>query len=84
MRLTAMVPAALLLLTSAPALARLSAAFFSLSGANHEFVHSSLILAPGSIALVPSGFAIEVPPGFEMQVRPRSGLAAKHDGSGST
>ena len=27
---------------------------------------------------MPTGFAIEVPPGFEMQVRPRSGLAAKH------
>jgi dUTP pyrophosphatase len=36
------------------------------------------MLAPGAIALVPTGFAIEVPPGFEMQVRPRSGLAAKH------
>lgn len=35
-------------------------------------------LARGEIALVPTGFAIEVPEGFEMQVRPRSGLAAKH------
>lgn len=32
----------------------------------------------GEIALVPTGIAIEVPEGFEMQVRPRSGLAAKH------
>jgi dUTP pyrophosphatase len=37
-----------------------------------------LTLAPGAIALVPTGLTIEVPPGFEMQVRPRSGLAAKH------
>jgi dUTP pyrophosphatase len=32
----------------------------------------------GTIAKIPSGFAIEVPEGFEMQVRARSGLAAKH------
>jgi len=41
-------------------------------------VDATLTLARGDIALVPTGFAIEVPPGFEMQVRPRSGLAAKH------
>jgi dUTP pyrophosphatase len=41
-------------------------------------VESPLVLAPGGLALVPTGFAIEVPEGFEMQVRPRSGLAAKH------
>ena len=35
-------------------------------------------LAPGAIAIVPCGFAIAVPPGYEAQVRPRSGLAAKH------
>jgi dUTP pyrophosphatase len=29
-------------------------------------------------ALVPTGFALQLPPGFEAQVRPRSGLAAKH------
>jgi dUTP pyrophosphatase len=37
-----------------------------------------LELAPGAIAMVPSGLAIEVPAGFEMQLRPRSGLAARH------
>ena len=37
-----------------------------------------LILAPGARALVPTGFAIAVPRGFEGQVRPRSGLAVKH------
>lgn len=41
-------------------------------------VGEPLTLARGDIALVPTGFAIEVPEGFEMQVRPRSGLAAKH------
>ena len=41
-------------------------------------VEAPLTLARGDIALVPTGFAIEVPPGFEMQVRPRSGLAARH------
>lgn len=35
-------------------------------------------LAPGEFRLIPCGFAIAVPPGFEAQVRPRSGLAAKH------
>ena len=34
-------------------------------------------LAPGERALIPTGFAIELPPGFEGQVRPRSGLALK-------
>ena len=35
-------------------------------------------LAPGERALVPTGFVLELPPGFEGQVRPRSGLALKH------
>ena len=35
-------------------------------------------LAPGEYRLVPCGFAIALPPGFEAQVRPRSGLASKH------
>jgi dUTP pyrophosphatase len=37
-----------------------------------------LTLAPGHYALVPTGLAIALPPGYEAQVRPRSGLAAKH------
>ena len=37
-----------------------------------------LILSPGQYALVPTGLAIALPEGFEAQVRPRSGLAAKH------
>jgi dUTP pyrophosphatase len=34
-------------------------------------------LAPGGRALIPTGFALELPPGFEAQLRPRSGLALK-------
>jgi dUTP pyrophosphatase len=37
-----------------------------------------IILAPGKHALVPTGLTIALPPGYEAQVRPRSGLAAKH------
>ena len=37
-----------------------------------------LILAPGQRALVPTGLSIALPPGYEAQIRPRSGLAAKH------
>jgi dUTP pyrophosphatase len=35
-------------------------------------------LSPGARALVPTGFALELPDGYEAQVRPRSGLALKH------
>jgi dUTP pyrophosphatase len=35
-------------------------------------------LAPGEIRLIPTGLAIAIPPGFEGQIRPRSGLALKH------
>lgn len=37
----------------------------------------SVILRPGERAIISLGFAAAVPPGFEMQLRPRSGLAAK-------
>jgi dUTP pyrophosphatase len=37
-----------------------------------------LVLAPGKHAMVPTGLAIALPVGYEAQVRPRSGLAAKH------
>ena len=37
-----------------------------------------LILAPGARHAVATGFAIAIPPGYEVQVRPRSGLALKH------
>jgi dUTP pyrophosphatase len=37
-----------------------------------------ITLRPGARALVPCGFAMALPAGYEAQVRPRSGLAAKH------
>lgn len=40
-------------------------------------VESELQLAPMQRALIPTGFAIALPPGFEAQIRPRSGLALK-------
>jgi len=36
------------------------------------------ILEPGEISLVPTGFGVALPEGYELQVRPRSGLAVKH------
>ena len=44
----------------------------------HAAVPEEMHIEPGHTALVPSGFCIEVPPGYEAQVRPRSGLALKH------
>jgi deoxyuridine 5'-triphosphate nucleotidohydrolase len=41
-------------------------------------VFEDLTLLPGARALVPTGFAIALPPGYEAQVRPRSGLAMRH------
>jgi len=40
-------------------------------------VHDDLTLLPGARALVPTGFALAIPPGYEVQVRPRSGLALR-------
>jgi dUTP pyrophosphatase len=42
------------------------------------FLPEPLILAPGERKLVPTGIFVEIPSGFEIQVRPRSGLALKH------
>ena len=39
---------------------------------------TAMIIASGSRGLVPTGIAIALPAGFEAQVRPRSGLAARH------
>jgi len=41
-------------------------------------VTADVILTPGARAIIPTGFAIALPPGYEAQVRPRSGLAAKN------
>ena len=43
----------------------------------HAAVTEPIPLAPGAIRLIPCGFAMAVPPGYEAQVRPRSGLASK-------
>lgn len=39
---------------------------------------ASVRIEPGAIRVIPTGIAIAVPPGYEAQVRPRSGLASKH------
>ncbi len=41
-------------------------------------VADDVVIAPGKRALIPTGFAIALPDGFEAQVRPRSGLAVRH------
>ena len=41
-------------------------------------IDEPVVLAPGQRRLIPTGLAIALPPGFEAQVRPRSGLALKH------
>jgi dUTP pyrophosphatase len=41
-------------------------------------VESDLVLAPGEVRLIPTGIHIAVPPGYEAQIRPRSGLALKN------
>ena len=44
----------------------------------HACIEAPVTLAPGDIAMIPCGFAMAIPHGFEAQVRPRSGLATKH------
>jgi len=41
-------------------------------------VEESITLEPGKYALIPTGLSMAIPVGYEVQVRPRSGLAAKH------
>ena len=41
-------------------------------------ITEAITLTPGERRLIPTGIAIALPPGFEAQVRPRSGLALKH------
>ncbi len=57
-----------------PVYATAQAAGMDVSAALNE----PLVLEPGDIRLIPCGFAVALPEGFEMQVRPRSGLAVKH------
>ena len=51
-----------------------AAAGFDLAAA----VTTPVVLAPGDIRVVPCGFAMALPDGYEAQVRPRSGLASRH------
>lgn len=44
----------------------------------HAAVQSDLVVKPGETTLIPTGFKLEIPHGYEGQVRPRSGLAIKH------
>ncbi len=44
----------------------------------HARLETAKVLAPGESALIPTGIALELPPGYEAQVRPRSGLALNH------
>ena len=57
-----------------PVYATAGAAGMDLSASNE----TPMTIASGQFARVPCGFAIALPSGFEAQVRPRSGLAAKH------
>ncbi len=41
-------------------------------------VAAPVTIAPGARALIPTGLAIALPPGHELQIRPRSGLALRH------
>ncbi len=59
-----------------PAYQTEEAAGFDLVAAVAE--DAPMVLAPLGRALVPTGLVLEIPPGHEGQVRPRSGLAAKH------
>ncbi len=42
------------------------------------YLQDNIIISPGKSALVPTGLKVAIPAGYEIQVRPRSGLALKH------
>jgi len=44
----------------------------------HAAIAAAVTIEPRCIAMIPLGFAMEIPPGYEGQVRPRSGLASKY------
>jgi dUTP pyrophosphatase len=56
--------------------------FYATSGAAGADVRAklkeSIFLHPSEVKIIPTGLFFEIPEGFEIQVRPRSGLAAKH------
>ena len=55
--------------------------YFSTSAAGMDLaaaIEAPLTIEPGGTCLVPCGFAVAIPAGYEGQVRPRSGLASRH------
>ncbi|MDP2361691.1 MAG: dUTP diphosphatase [bacterium] len=44
----------------------------------HAAVEGEVVLAPGETRLLPTGLKVAIPKGYELQIRPRSGLALKH------
>jgi dUTP pyrophosphatase len=60
--------------TPVPAYQSVDAAGMDLPAA----VEDDVVIAPAKRALIPTGWAFAIPPGFEGQVRPRSGLALRH------
>ena len=44
----------------------------------HAAVQGEMVVKAGETTLIPTGFSMEIPIGFEAQIRPRSGLALKH------
>lgn len=49
------------------------------SGADIKaYIEESITILPGARALIPTGISMEIPEGYEVQLRPRSGLALKH------
>jgi dUTP pyrophosphatase len=44
----------------------------------HAAVEGEVVLAPGETRLLPTGLKLAIPAGYELQIRPRSGLALKH------
>ncbi|MDI6602362.1 MAG: dUTP diphosphatase [Thermoanaerobacteraceae bacterium] len=44
----------------------------------YAYVEEEVMMKPGDIKLIPTGYAVKIPEGYEIQIRPRSGLALKH------
>jgi dUTP pyrophosphatase len=44
----------------------------------HAAIKDDLVITAGSIEMIPANFSVEIPEGYEIQVRPRSGLAANN------
>lgn len=44
----------------------------------YAYIKNDLVIKPGDIKLIPTGYAVKIPDGYEIQIRPRSGLALKY------